>query len=79
MSLCNEYGNLFECAYRMDYSSFQGLRDMLKDGIVEYIQGNESSPNNSSNRASSYKMEIYQQKFVLLVLYIILQVDHTSI
>ena len=26
---------------------------------------------------SSYKMEIYQQKFVLLVLYIILQVGHT--
>ena len=28
---------------------------------------------------SSYAMEIYQQKFVLLVLYIILQVDPSSI
>ena len=33
----------------MDYSSFQGLHDLLKDGIVEYIQGNGSSPNNSGN------------------------------
>ena len=30
-------------------------------------------------RASSYAMEVYQQKLILLVLYIILQVDHTSI
>ena len=28
---------------------------------------------------SSYAMEIYQQKFILLVLYVILQVDPTSI
>ena len=35
----------------MDYSSFQGLHDMLKDGIIEYIQGNESSPNNSGNKS----------------------------
>ena len=29
-------------------------------------------------RVSSYKMEIYQHKFILLVLYVILQVDHTQ-
>ena len=51
ISLHNEYGNLFEHAYQMDYSSFQGLHDLLKDGIVEYIQGNGSSPNNSGNNS----------------------------
>ena len=35
----------------MDYLSFQGLHDLLKDGIVEYIQGNGSSPNNSGNNS----------------------------
>ena len=36
----------------MDYSSFQCLHDLLKDGIVEYIQGNSRSPNNSGNNSS---------------------------
>ena len=35
----------------MDYSSFLGLHDLLKDGIVDYIQGNGSSPNNSGNNS----------------------------
>ena len=35
----------------MDYSSFQVLHDLLKDGIVEYIRGNGSSPNNSGNNS----------------------------
>ena len=35
----------------MDYLSFQGLHDLLTDGIVEYIQGNGSSPNNSGNNS----------------------------
>ena len=36
----------------MDYSSFQCLHDLLKDGIVEYIRGNSSSPNNSGKNSS---------------------------
>ena len=35
----------------MDYSSFQDLHGLLKDGIIEYICGNESSPNNSGNKS----------------------------
>ena len=37
ISVRNEYGNLFERAYRMDYASFQRLHDLLKDGIIQYI------------------------------------------
>ena len=35
----------------MDYSSFQVLHDLLKDGIVDYIRGNGNSPNNSGNNS----------------------------
>ena len=35
----------------MDYSSFQDLHDMFKDGIIEYICENESSSNNSGNKS----------------------------
>ena len=38
ISLRNEYGNLFDCAYRMDYASFQRLHELLKDGILHYIR-----------------------------------------
>ena len=38
ISLRNEYGNLFDRAYHMDYASFQCLHELLKDGILEYIR-----------------------------------------
>ena len=38
ISLRNEYGNLFDRAYRMDYASFQRLHELLKDGILHYIR-----------------------------------------
>ena len=38
ISLCNEYGNLFDHAYRMDYALFQRLHEILKDGILHYIR-----------------------------------------
>ena len=38
ISLRNEYGNLFDHAYRMDYASFQRLHEILKDGILHYIR-----------------------------------------
>ena len=31
ISLCNEYSNLFDRAYCMDYASFQRLHEILKD------------------------------------------------
>ena len=35
----------------MDYASFQHLHDLLKDGIVQYIQASNSSPNYSQNQS----------------------------
>ena len=49
ISLRNEYGNLFDCAYHMDYASFQFLHELLKDGILQYIRQSDSSPNYSQN------------------------------
>ena len=42
ISLRNEYGNLFDRAYRMDYASFQRLHKLLKDGILHYIRRSDS-------------------------------------
>ena len=49
ISLQNEYSSLFDCAYCMDYTSFQCLHELLKDGIVQYIRQSDSSPNYSQN------------------------------
>ena len=49
ISIRNEYGNLFDHAYRMDYASFQRLHELLKDGILQYIRRSGSSPNYSQN------------------------------
>ena len=38
ISLRNEYGNLFDHVYCMDYASFQRLHELLKDGIFQYIR-----------------------------------------
>ena len=43
LSLRNEYGNLFDHAYRMDYKSLQHLHELLKDGILHYIRQSEQS------------------------------------
>ena len=51
ISLQNEYGNLFKHAYCMDYASLQCLHDLLKDGIVQYIRGSDSSLNYSQNQS----------------------------
>ena len=37
-SLRNEYGDLFNRAYRMDYAAFQKLYKILKNGIMEYLE-----------------------------------------
>ena len=37
VSLCNEYGDLFHWAYRMDHAAFQKLYKILKNGIMEYL------------------------------------------
>ena len=37
-SLKLEYGYLFQRAYRMDYTVFHHLHELLKNGISEYIQ-----------------------------------------
>ena len=49
ISLRNKYGNLFDCAYRMDYALFQRLHELLKDGILHYITRSDSSQNYSPN------------------------------
>ena len=50
ISLRNEYGNLFDRAYHMDYASFQRLHELLKDGILHYIRrSNSHNPNYSPN------------------------------
>ena len=49
ISLRNEYGNLFDRVYRMDYASFQRLHEILKDGILHYISRSDSSQNYSPN------------------------------
>ena len=49
VSICNEYGNLFERAYRMDYPSFLELHELLKDGIEEYVRKEVTSTNTSDN------------------------------
>ena len=49
MSIRNEYGNLFERAYRMDYPSFLELHELLKDGIEEYVCKEATSTNTSAN------------------------------
>ena len=63
----------------MDYSSFQGLHDLLKVVLLSTSKEMVVVQTTQVTTVSSYAMEIYQQKFVLLVLYIILQVDPTSI
>ena len=63
----------------MDYSSFQGLHDLLKMVLLSTSKEMVVVQTTQVTTVSSYAMEIYQQKFVLLVLYIILQVDPTSI
>ena len=50
VSIRNEYGNLFERAYRMDYPSFLELHELLKDGIEEYIRKEVTSTNSSANK-----------------------------
>ena len=50
VSICNEYGNLFKCAYRMDYPSFLELHELLKDGIKEYVCKKVTSTNSSANQ-----------------------------
>ena len=37
-SLKLEYGYLFQRAYRMDYTAFHQLHELLKNGISDYIQ-----------------------------------------
>ena len=49
ISLQNEYGNLFNRVYHMDYASFQRLHELLKDGILHYIRRSDSSRNYSPN------------------------------
>ena len=56
----------------MDYSSFQVLHDLLKDGIVEYIRGNGSSPNNSGNNSFFVcNGNISTEELLLLVFWLI--------
>ena len=50
VSIRNEYGNLFERAYRMDYPSFLELHELLKDRIEEYIRKEVTSTNSSANQ-----------------------------
>ena len=50
MSIRNEYGNLFERAYRMDYPSFLELHELIKDGIEEYVCKEVKSTNSSANQ-----------------------------
>ena len=50
VSICNEYGNLFERAYRMDYPSFLELHELIKDGIEEYVRKEVTSTNSSANQ-----------------------------
>ena len=49
MSILNEYGNLFEHAYRMDYPAILELHELLKDGIEEYICKEGTSTNSSAS------------------------------
>ena len=49
VSIRNEYGNLFERAYRMDYPAFLELHELLKDGIKEYVCKEGTSRNSSAN------------------------------
>ena len=49
VSIRNEYGNLFERAYRMDYPAFLELHELLKDGIEEYVRKEGTSRNSSAN------------------------------
>ena len=49
ISLQNKYGNLFDRVYHMDYTLFQFLHELLKDGILQYIRRSDSSPNYSQN------------------------------
>ena len=56
MSIRNEYGNLFERAYRMDYPAFLQLHELLKDGIEEYICKEGTSRNSSANEPFNRKM-----------------------
>ena len=57
MSIRNEYGNLFECAYRMDYPSFLELHELLKDGIEEYVRREATNTNTSANEPFTGRME----------------------
>ena len=50
ISIRNEYGNLFEHAYQMDYSSFLELHNLLKDGINEFVCKEERTTNSSANQ-----------------------------
>ena len=45
-SLKLEYGYLFQRAYRMDYTAFHHLHELLKNGISEYIQKDQSRRSN---------------------------------
>ena len=45
-SLRLEYGYLFQRAYRMDYTVFHHLHELLKNGISEYIQKDQSRHSN---------------------------------
>ena len=50
ISIRNEYGNLFEHAYQMDYASFLELHELLEDGINEYVCKEGTTTNSSANQ-----------------------------
>ena len=48
-------------------------------GLLNTSMEMKAVPTIQVTSVSLYEIEIYQQRFILLVQYIILQVDHTSI
>ena len=49
-SLKLEYGYLFQRAYRMDYTAFHHLHELLKNGISEYIRKDQVWHSNGGKR-----------------------------
>ena len=79
MSIHNEYGNLFERAYRMNYPSFLELHELLKDGIEEYVHKEATSTNTSANEPFYRKNGKITTQILLLVRCDILLEDLTLI
>ena len=62
-SLKLEYGYLFQRAYRMDYTAFHQLHELLKNGISEYIRKDQIQCSNGGKcfhyRNGEISMEIH--------------------